>query len=106
MFEPLFRGFFIAAHFFTLTDIELLYTLPTSDLVVMFMHPFPQGYRKVEDGDLIQAGDLALGKVTSACGQGSYGWGNVAPHLIGQEYFEGALELGHPMMLIRKNEDN
>jgi hypothetical protein len=34
------------------------------------MHPFPQGYRKVDDGDVIQAGDLALGKVTSACGQG------------------------------------
>ena len=77
-----------------------------SDLVVMVMHPFPQGYRKVDDGDLIQAGDLALGKVTSVCGQGSYGWANVARHLIGQEYFEGALELGHPMMLIRKNEDN
>lgn len=66
------------------------------------MHPFPHGYRKVDDGDLIKAGDLALGKVTSACGQGSYGWKNVAPHLIGQEFFEGAIELGHPLLLIRK----
>ena len=70
------------------------------------MHPFPQGYRKVDDGDVIQAGDLALGKVRSACGQGSYGWAKVAPHLIGQEYFEGAAELGHPMLLIRKDADN
>ncbi len=66
------------------------------------MHPFPQGYRKVEDGDVIHAGDLALGRVTATCGQGSYGWKNVAPHLIGQEFFEGALELGHPLLLIRK----
>lgn len=66
------------------------------------MHPLPHGYRKVDDGDLIKIGDLALGKVTSACGQGSYGWKNVAPHLIGQEFFEGAIELGHPLLLIRK----
>lgn len=66
------------------------------------MHPLPQGYRKIDDGDLIQAGDLALGKAISACGQGSYGWTNIAPHLVGQEYFAGALEWGHPMMLIRK----
>lgn len=69
------------------------------------MHPLPQGYYKVGDGALIQAGDLALGQVRATCGQGSYGWTNVAQHLIGQEYFEGALELGHPMMLIRKNKD-
>lgn len=73
-----------------------------SDAGVIFMHPFPQGYRKVDDGDVIRAGDLALGKVTSACGQGSYGWKNVVPHLIGQEFFEGAIELGHPLILIRK----
>jgi hypothetical protein len=66
------------------------------------MYPVPQGYRAVADGDIIQLGDLALGKVTSTCGQGSHGWANVAPHLIGQEYFEGALELGHPVMLIRR----
>lgn len=66
------------------------------------MYPVPQGYRTVADGDIIQSGDLVLGKVTSACGQGSYGWTTVAPHLIGQEYFEGALELGHPIMLIRR----
>jgi hypothetical protein len=66
------------------------------------MHPYPHGYHKVNDGDLIRAGDLALGKVVSACGRGSYGWRNVAPHLIGQEFFEGAVELGHPLLLIRK----
>lgn len=66
------------------------------------MYPVPQGYRTVADGDIIQSGDLALGKVTSTCGQGSYGWANVAPHLVGQEYFEGAHELGHPIMLIRR----
>ncbi|MEN0037899.1 MAG: hypothetical protein AAGC78_12575 [Cellvibrio sp.] len=66
------------------------------------MYPLPHGYRKVADGDIILPGDLALGKVTSACGQGSYGWANVAPQLIGQEYFEGAHELGHPIMLIRR----
>jgi hypothetical protein len=70
------------------------------------MHPFPQGYCKVEDGDVIRAGDLALGKVSSACGQNSYGWKNVAPHLIGQEFFEGAIELGHPFLLIRKIDSN
>jgi hypothetical protein len=70
------------------------------------MHPFPQGYRKVDDGDSIQVGDLALGKVTSVCGQSSYGWKNVAPHLIGQEFFEGAIELGHPLLLIRKVDTN
>lgn len=66
------------------------------------MHPLPQGYRKVDDGDTIQAGDLALGNVTATCGRTSYGWKNVAPHLIGQEFFEGAIELGHPLLLIRK----
>lgn len=66
------------------------------------MYPVPQGYRAVADGDVIQPGDLALGKVTSTCGQDSYGWANVTPHLIGQEYFAGALELGHPIMLIRR----
>lgn len=69
------------------------------------MHPFPHGYRKVDDGDLIKIGDLALGKVTSTCGQGSYGWKNVGAHLIGQEFFEGAIELGHPLVLIRKIDD-
>ena len=65
-------------------------------------HPLPQGYYKVEDGDIIQMGDLALGRVSSVCGQPGYGWSQVAPILVGQEYFEGALELGHPMMLARK----
>lgn len=68
------------------------------------MHPIPQGYAKVADGDIIQKGDLALGKVTATCGQQSYGWTNVSPALIGQEYFEGATEMGHPIMLIRKNQ--
>lgn len=72
----------------------------------LLMHPIPQGYCKVEDGDLIRAGDLALGKVNSACSQSSYGWKNVDPHLIGQEFFEGASELGHPFLLIRKIEIN
>jgi hypothetical protein len=66
------------------------------------MHPLPQGYAKVSDGNTIQKGDLALGKVTATCGQQSYGWTNVSPQLIGQEYFEGAIEMGHPIMLIRK----
>ncbi len=70
----------------------------------MLMHPLPQGYRKVDDGDLIEVGDVMLGNVISACSQASQGWTNVAPHLIGQEYFEGARELGHPAILIRKNE--
>lgn len=70
----------------------------------MFMHPLPQGYRKVDDGDVIQAGDLMLGSVISACSQESQGWAKVRSHLIGQEYFEGARELGHPMLLIRKTE--
>ncbi len=66
------------------------------------MHPIPAGYVKVSDGDIIQKGDLALGKVTATCGQQSYGWTNVPPQLIGQEYFEAAIEMGHPMMLVRK----
>lgn len=66
------------------------------------MHPLPAGYAKVSDGDFIQQGDLALGKVIATCGQQSYGWTNVSPQLIGQEYFEGAVEMGHPVMLIRK----
>ncbi len=66
------------------------------------MHPLPQGYLKVKDGDIIQTGDLALGKVIATCGQQSYGWTPVPLHLIGQEYFEGATEMGHPVMLVRK----
>lgn len=66
------------------------------------MHPFPHGYRKVDDGDLIKHGDLALGEVIASCGRSSHGWKNVAPHLVGQEFFEGAVELGHPKLLIRK----
>lgn len=66
------------------------------------MHPIPQDYYKVVDGDYIQSGDLALGRTQSFCGQPSYGWKPVAPFLIGQEFYEGALELGHPAMLIRK----
>ncbi len=66
------------------------------------MHPYPQGYRRVADGDTIKEGDIALGKIRSVCGQESYGWKNIAPFLIGQEFFEGALELGHPSILLRK----
>ena len=66
------------------------------------MHPIPQGYRRVADGDTIQTGDIMLGKISSVCGQESYGWKNVSPFLIGQEFFEGAIELGHPSMLLRK----
>jgi hypothetical protein len=65
-------------------------------------HPLPKGYYRVADGDTIQSGDLALGCLNSVCGQPGYGWSQVAPILVGQEYFEGALELGHPMMLARK----
>ncbi len=68
------------------------------------MHPFPKGYHPVADGDIIKEGDLALGKIQSVCGQESYGWKNVAPRLIGQEFFEGAVELGHPSILLRKDE--
>lgn len=67
------------------------------------MHPYPQGYLRVADGDIIKEGDLALGKIRSVCGQESYGWKNVAASLVGQEFFEGAVELGHPAMLIRKS---
>lgn len=66
------------------------------------MHPYPKGYSRVADGDIIKEGDIALGKIRSVCGQESYGWKNVAPFLIGQEFFEGALELGHPSLLLRK----
>jgi hypothetical protein len=67
------------------------------------MHPYPQGYRRVADGDTIKDGDIALGKITATCGRESYGWKNIAPFLIGQEFFEGALELGHPSVLLRKD---
>lgn len=70
------------------------------------MHPCPEGYRRVSDGDIIKEGDLALGKIRSMCGQESYGWKNVSPTLIGQEFYEGAAELGHPPMLVRKIPDN
>jgi hypothetical protein len=66
------------------------------------MHPIPTGYQRVEDGDIIREGDLALGKIKSMCGQESYGWGPVAPRLLGQEFFEGAVELGHPPLLVRR----
>lgn len=69
------------------------------------MHPYPQGYRRVADGDIIKEGDIALGKITSVCGQESYGWKNVALFLIGQEFFENAFELGHPSLLLRKDEN-
>ena len=65
------------------------------------MHPIPEGYSRVADGDTIREGDLALGKIRSMCGQESYGWKHVAPALIGQEFFEGATELGHPPLLVR-----
>ncbi|RYY76799.1 MAG: hypothetical protein EOO52_04690 [Gammaproteobacteria bacterium] len=66
------------------------------------MHPIPEGYGRVADGDTIREGDLALGKVKSMCGQESYGWGLVAPRLIGTEFFQGAVDLGHPALLVRK----
>jgi len=66
------------------------------------MHPIPTGYSRVKDGDIIRDGDLALGKIKSMCGQESYGWKHVAAGLIGQEFFEGAAEIGHPWMLVRK----
>ncbi|RYY04506.1 MAG: hypothetical protein EOO53_01430 [Gammaproteobacteria bacterium] len=68
------------------------------------MHPYPIGYSRVADGDIIKEGDLALGKIRSVCGQESYGWKRVAPFLVGQELYEGAIELGHPVLLVRKNE--
>jgi hypothetical protein len=68
------------------------------------MHPFPKGYSRVADGDIIKEGDIALGKITSVCGQESYGWKRVAPFLIGQEFFENAIELGHPAILLRKDD--
>lgn len=68
------------------------------------MHPLPQGYVMVNDGDIIQANDLALGKVIATCGQASYGWTRVQPQLIGHEYFAGAIEIGYPIMLARKSQ--
>jgi hypothetical protein len=67
------------------------------------VHPIPEGYARVADGDTIRDGDLALGKIRSMCGQESYGWKHVAQGLIGKEFFEGASELGHPSLLVRKN---
>lgn len=67
------------------------------------MHPLPNGYSAVDDGDTIQEGDLALGKMQSVCGQETYGWRKVASFLVGQEFFKDAYELGHPSMLVRKN---
>lgn len=67
------------------------------------MYSYPKGYRRVADGDIIKEGDITLGKIQSVCGQESYGWGKVAPRLIGQEFFEGAIELGHPDILLRKD---
>jgi len=67
------------------------------------MHPQPEGYSRVADGDIIKDGDIALGKIRSVCGQESYGWAPVARHLIGQEYVAGAVELGHPVFLLRRD---
>ncbi len=67
------------------------------------MHPHPKGYSRVADGDIIKEGDITLGKIRSVCGQQSYGWAAVARFLVGQEFFEGAIELGHPPLLLRKN---
>lgn len=53
---------------------------------------------------LLKTGDIMLGKMQSMCGQESYGWKNVAPTLIGQEFFEGATELGHPHLLLRRDD--
>ena len=66
------------------------------------MHPIPNGYSRVTDGDIIRDGDLALGKIKSMCGQESYGWSCVSARLIGHEFFEGAIELGHPPLLVRR----
>jgi len=66
------------------------------------MHPIPKDYIRVADGDVIKDGDLMLGKTQSVCGQESYGWKSVAKYLVGQEFFEGATELGHPALLVRK----
>ena len=70
----------------------------------VYLHPYPKGYHRVADGDVIKEGDIALGKIRSMCGQESYGWKNVASFLIGQEFFEGAIELGHPSILLRKDD--
>lgn len=68
------------------------------------MHPYPIGYSRVSDGDIIKEGDLLLGKIRSMCGQESYGWKNVPAALVGQEFYEGAIEMGHPMLLVRKQD--
>ena len=68
------------------------------------MHPYPAGYSRVSDGDIIKEGDLLLGKIRSMCGQESYGWKNVPAALIGQALCEGAVELGHPGVLVRKQD--
>lgn len=65
--------------------------------------PIPQGYHRVADGDVIEVEDIMLGKLQSVCGQESYGWKRVSAFLVGQEFFEGATELGHPNFLCRKN---
>lgn len=54
------------------------------------IHPYPAGYSRVSDGDIIKEGDLLLGKVRSMCGQESYGWKMVPKPLIGQEFTDWA----------------
>ncbi len=66
------------------------------------MYTFPEGYYRVADGDTIEAGDLVLAKGASMCGKECYGWKKVAPFLVGCEFFEGAIALGHPNILLRK----
>ena len=67
-----------------------------------FMHPFPQGYSPIKDGEIIQKGDIILGKMQSVCGQPSYGWSAVPPYLIGQEYFEHGMDFGPAQVVLRR----
>ena len=67
------------------------------------MHPYPKGYSLVKDGDIILQGDICLGKNTATCGRESQGWSNVAPYLIGQEYFVDGMDCGVVMILLRRD---
>lgn len=57
-----------------------------------------KGYYDLEDGDILEAGDLAFGNLSS----GKYGWGRIPSYLIGQALCIGAVGLGHPTLVIRK----
>jgi hypothetical protein len=65
------------------------------------MHPPPDGYAPVPDGDTIAAGDLTLGELRSSCGQRSGGWKRVASRWIGQTYDSYSLDPNHPKCLVR-----